>query len=149
MLLTPFYLYADRSESQYDAKTRENVDDNILHARILWFTFVSFHSRSHIMTGCQTFAPSLECWKDVAMLLLLFICRKYLYFPPNTFCCVTASQRCIPFHSLLSSAPSFVLRPSSFPFRDLARPSCGFTLSPRRSHSPSLSKNATFSQRIL
>jgi hypothetical protein len=27
MLLTPFYLYADRSESQYDAKTRENVDD--------------------------------------------------------------------------------------------------------------------------
>jgi hypothetical protein len=101
------------------------------------------------MTGCQTFAPSLECWKDVAMLLLLFICRKYLYFPPNTFCCVTASQRCIPFHSLLSSAPSFVFRLSSFPFRDLARPSCGFTLSPRRSHSPSLSKNATFSQRIL
>jgi hypothetical protein len=26
-----------------------------------------------IITGCQTFAPSLECWKDVAMLLLLFI----------------------------------------------------------------------------
>jgi hypothetical protein len=24
------------------------------------------------MTGCQTFAPSVECWKDVAMLLLLF-----------------------------------------------------------------------------
>ena len=25
-----------------------------------------------IMTGCQTFAPSVECWKDVAMLLLSF-----------------------------------------------------------------------------
>ena len=71
------------------------------------------------------------------------VCRKYLYFSPNTFCCVTASQRCIPFHSLLSSAPSFVLRPSSFPFRDLARP-CGFCPQPRRSHSPSLSKVLPF-----
>jgi hypothetical protein len=35
MLLTPFYLYADRSDSQNDAKSRENVDDEILHARIL------------------------------------------------------------------------------------------------------------------